>query len=133
MSLPRHFSRKACLQYLYSLEVNQKNVRNSETINPLDDFSESLVKGVLEHKTSIDELIEKNSHHWKKERMSLIDRNILRLGVYELIYREDIPMTVTINEMIELAKEFGTEHSGGFINGILDAMKAHVDQTKKSP
>jgi N utilization substance protein B len=129
MSLPRHFSRKACLQHLYSLEVNQKTVNSN--INPLDDFSESLVKGVLEHKASIDELIEKNSHHWKKERMSLIDRNILRLGVYELIYREDIPMTVTINEMIELAKEFGSEHSGSFINGILDSKKAYVDQTKK--
>lgn len=83
-------------------------------------FAEDLVRGVVERRAALDQVIERYSHHWRVERMARVDRNILRLAVYELLHHADVPRKVVINEAIELAKRFGTEESGAFINGILD-------------
>jgi N utilization substance protein B len=83
-------------------------------------FARELVEGVRAHLQDIDALIQEHSHNWRLDRMSRIDRNILRLGVFELKHRADIPRKVTLNEMIELGKAFGTEESSAFINGLLD-------------
>lgn len=84
------------------------------------DFARELVLGVVQHLSTVDELIGEHSHNWRLERMDRIDRNVLRLAVYELKYRDDIPRKVTINEAVELAKTFGTEQSSAFINGLVD-------------
>jgi N utilization substance protein B len=83
-------------------------------------FAENLAAGVLDHLEEIDTLAGEYSSHWNLERMAAVDRNILRLAVYELIYREDIPPKVTINEFVTIAKKFSTEDSGAFVNGVLD-------------
>jgi transcription antitermination protein NusB len=86
-------------------------------------FATELVEGVKSHLPEIDSLIETHSHHWRLDRMQRIDRNVLRIGVYEILYRTDIPRSVAINEAVELGKAFGTEESSGFINGLLDKIE----------
>ncbi len=84
---------------------------------------EELVLGVLSHLQEIDQLIERFSENWRLSRMSLIDRNILRMAVFELLHCNDIPPKVALNEAIELGKEYGSEDSGSFVNGILDRIQ----------
>lgn len=85
-------------------------------------FFKRLVLGVLENKNDIDTLIEQYSNNWKVRRMACVDRNVLRLAVWELLYCEDIPSKVSINEAIDIGKKFGSTESGAFINGILDSI-----------
>ena len=88
------------------------------------DFSARIIRGVEEHRGDLDRIIEKYSSHWKIDRMAHVDRNILRIAVYELLYCDDIPPKVAINEAIDIGKKFGSEDSGAFINGVLDKIKA---------
>ena len=90
------------------------------------DYAEALVRGVLEKKGDIDRVIEISSDNWSVERMPLVDRNILRIAVYEMRYAA-IPFKVAIDEAVELAKRFGTDESGAFVNGILDRMHREVE------
>lgn len=83
-------------------------------------FAQELVTGVVQNRAEIDRLIEEHSHNWRLDRMSRIDRNVLRLGIFELKYRPDIPKKVSLNEAVELGKNFGTEESSAFVNGLLD-------------
>ena len=83
-------------------------------------FVERMVKGVEAHSKAIDELIERFSLNWKVSRMGRVDRNVLRLAAYELAFESDVPSRATLNEAIEIAKRFGSEESGKFVNGILD-------------
>ena len=83
-------------------------------------FIRDLYFGVMAHKAELDRLLSEASEHWRLDRMSRVDRNVMRLALYEMIHREDIPAKVSINEAIELGKEFGADESGAFINGILD-------------
>lgn len=91
-------------------------------------FASELVQGVREHLESIDGLIQEHSHNWRLDRMSRIDRNVLRLGIYELKFRADIPRRVTLNEAVELGKAFGTEESSAFINGLLDRIAVALNK-----
>ena len=86
----------------------------------LQAFSRRLVLGVCENREELDRLISRSSKHWRLERMSRVDRTILRLGAFEILAMKDIPPKVSIDEAVELGKKFGTEDSGSFINGILD-------------
>ena len=85
-------------------------------------FGMQLFNGILHHLDQIDKTITSTTEHWTLDRITPVDRNLLRIGVYELFYRPDIPIQVTINELIELAKVYGDEESGMFINGVLDAV-----------
>jgi N utilization substance protein B len=91
---------------------------------PVDDdtksFAEALVRGAQRERETIDEIIQRTSTNWKLERMARVDRNILRLAVYEILKRADVPLKVTLNEAIELSKKYGSEESSAFVNGILD-------------
>ena len=88
------------------------------------DYAQTLVEGSLAHRESIDELISAQAENWRLERMPVVDRNVLRLAVYELRHQPGVPAVVVIDEAIELAKKFGSEQSGRFVNGILDALLA---------
>ena len=90
------------------------------------DFAKDLVIGAMDNREKIDELISSHSHHWKIHRMNSVDKTILRLGVYELVYCLGTPTKVIINEAIEIGKKFGTGESGSFINGILDKISKEV-------
>ncbi|HLT31982.1 MAG TPA: transcription antitermination factor NusB [Myxococcaceae bacterium] len=129
----RRTGRERALQALYQLEVSSPAsldealaaawAAHSEEGTPAPEarrFAEDLAKGVCDHMEEIDALIQEHSHNWRLDRMGRIDRNVLRLGIYELRHRDDIPRKVTLNEMIELAKAFGSETSSAFINGLLD-------------
>ncbi len=91
-------------------------------------YSSRLIEGVCERRDEIDQLIASCSDNWAIARMSRVDRNILRLAVYELLYCDDVPPKVTLNEAIDLGKEFGNEHSGSFINGILDTLNTNLQK-----
>jgi transcription antitermination protein NusB len=93
-----------------------------------DEFSQRLVRGVLDHGPEIDRVIEGHSENWRLERMPAVDRNILRIAAFELLYCEEIPPKVAVNEAVELGKRFGTEESGSFINGILDKIMSSVSR-----
>ena len=98
-----------------------------------DEFAERIVLGVLEHGREIDQLIERFSENWRLDRMNLVDRNILRMAIFELIYCNEIPPKVTLNEAIDLGKRYGSEDSGSFINGILDRIQREAIQKPTRP
>ena len=99
-------------------------------------FSKQLVLGIWEHREALDRIIAKSSLNWRLERMSHVDRNILRIGAYEIIYVGDIPPKVSIDEAVEMGKKYGTEESGAFVNGILDniydGIKADIPMKKQT-
>ena len=89
-------------------------------------FSSLLIEGTWNKREYLDELISRHSENWSLSRMARVDRNILRMAVYELLFCDDIPPKVTLNEAIDLGKIYGSENSGSFINGILDALYADM-------
>lgn len=89
-------------------------------------FAEPLIRGVVEHRDELDRHIEKHVKNWNLNRIAAVDRNILRLAIYEMLYREDIPPVVSINEAVDVAKKFSTQDSGKFVNGILDKVKGEL-------
>lgn len=91
------------------------------------EFAQGLVKGTLEHREQVDALIREQADNWRLERMPPVDRNVLRLAVFEMLYETDTPKLVIVDEAIELAKKFGSEQSGRFVNGLLDGLlKQHT-------
>jgi N utilization substance protein B len=86
-------------------------------------FFRKLVNGVLGTKGQIDALVERYSQNWNISRMSCVDRNVMRIAVYEMLYCDDIPPKVSINEAVDIGKKFGTQESGAFINGIMDSIR----------
>lgn len=91
-------------------------------------FIHQTIDGILEHITEIDKKIELHAPNWSLEQMSIVDRNIIRIGVYELYYNKEIPSKVAINEAIEIAKSYGGPSSGKFVNGILGAMYKEIEK-----
>jgi N utilization substance protein B len=89
-------------------------------------FADRLIRGVLEHRPELDKRIMQFAQNWDLKRMAVVDRNVLRLAIYEMFFREDIPPVVSINEAVDIAKKFSTEASGKFVNGILDKVKGEL-------
>ncbi len=89
-------------------------------------FADPLIRGTLEHRDAIDAYIVTHAKNWDLRRMAVVDRNIIRLAVYEMLHRDDIPPVVSINEAVDIAKKFSTEDSGKFVNGILDKIKGQL-------
>ncbi|MFL2948371.1 MAG: transcription antitermination factor NusB [Nitrospinales bacterium] len=124
----RRTARELALKFLYQTEFNS-NSPDSELNSFCDranvseevqNFTQALIKNILFHKKEVDELLQKISANWAPDRMAVIDKNILRLGICELLFDPTTPPKVVINEAVEIAKKFGTEESPDFINGILD-------------
>lgn len=93
-------------------------------------FTIALIQGVIDNRLEIDDVIEKFSSHWKIGRMPCVDRNVMRIAVYELLFCPDIPPKVSINEAIDIGKRYGTEESGAFINGILDSIRIALEHNE---
>lgn len=91
-------------------------------------YAEELIRGVLEHREELDEHLRRLIKNWDLRRLAAVDRNVLRMAVYEMLYRPDIPPVVTINEAIEIAKKYSTEQSGRFVNGVLDRFRLDLLQ-----
>ena len=138
----RSRGREFALQMLYQIDIRrvdcaqilQEFWQHYQPPAEVKTFAEQIVQGAVMHLEEIDPLIARHADNWDLKRMAVIDRNILRLGAYELLYTEDVPPKVCINEAIELAKRFGDDDSGKFINGILDAIhKARSKPAEASP
>jgi transcription antitermination protein NusB len=89
-------------------------------------FADPLIRGTLEHREEADDIIRKHARNWELHRIAAVDRNILRLAIYEMLHRDDIPPVVSINEAVDIAKKFSTQDSGKFVNGILDKVKGEL-------
>lgn len=133
-------ARECALKILYEVDVTGNPYKDSlenfwqfQEINDsvIIDFSSRLVKGILENLDKIDKEISQFATNWQLKRMAVIDRNILRLAAYELLFMEDIPPKVSINEAVELAKKFGDVDSSRFVNGVLDKINKTFCQEKK--
>jgi N utilization substance protein B len=139
----RRFARIIALQVLYQLDFlnlfKEKEEKIEEIFNyhlkeftpssgEIVDFSKKLVKGVIEKIEEINDYLKKFAPAWPIERISLVDRNILRIGIYELLFLKETPPKVAINESIELAKSFGSESSGRFVNGVLGAIYEEIKE-----
>jgi len=139
----RRTGREYALQFLFAIDFNKdkltKNVVDEKlssfwkNLNPYfnsqsREFAEKLIRSTLENKNKIDSHLKKVSENWKLDRMSAVDRNILRIGISEFLFFDDIDYDVTINESIEIAKKFGTEKSPSFINGVLDKVKKELSK-----
>ncbi len=124
----RRKGREAALQMLYQMDLSGVTAERAVSLywehlgatRDGEEFANGLVLGFGREAERIDDTIRKVSQHWRLERMARVDRNILRLGTYELLSMADVPRRVTINEAVELAKRFGNESSAGFVNGVLD-------------
>jgi N utilization substance protein B len=133
----RRKSRELAMQALFYMDMSQNDsneilesfCNNFTPPKKMLPFFLKLVKGVMQGKGEIDSILERFSDNWKLSRMSCVDRNTMRVAVYELLYCQDIPSKVSINEAIDVGKKFGTEESGAFINGILDSV--HIALKKK--
>jgi len=131
--IKRRKSRESALQVLYQWDIEQPDDQKGSAhfkehflLKEEDPFLEKIIKGVREHCQEIDRLIERYSENWRLSRISPIDRTILRMAIFELLFCEDIPPKVTLNEAVDLGKRYGSEHSGSFINGILDRILNEV-------
>lgn len=142
----RHLSRSIAMQSLYEWDFNGRKPdfldkiveRNIKEYGPgLEnaDFVWQLIRGVMEHIPKIDKIIEKSAPEWPLEQITIVDRNVLRIGLYELLYanKEEVPPKVAINEAIELAKTFGGESSGKFINGVLGTVYKEIGGPQEEP
>jgi len=129
----RHLSRTIAMQTLYQWDFNGQKESNLDSLleynvkefapNFNDEgFARHLVEGVTKNIKEIDEAIKKYATEWPLEQITIIDRNVLRIGIFELVYDPDIPSKVAINEAIEVAKTYGGESSGKFVNGVLGAI-----------
>ncbi|MGE5392469.1 MAG: transcription antitermination factor NusB [Candidatus Saccharibacteria bacterium] len=137
----RHLSRTVAMQSLYEWDFNDKTrplqeiaEHNVHQFAPgLEDpaFIYDLIKGVETHIPEIDEIIKKTAPEWPLEQITVVDRNILRLGIYELLFAKEVPPKVAINEAVELGKAFGGESSGKFINGVLGTLYKQLPEEEK--
>ena len=124
----RSTARERAVHFFY--EAESRNIKVEEVINAqilgVDDLVTLLAKGTESKRQETDELISEFSHTWTIQRIPAVDRNILRLAIYELLERHDVPVAVVINEAVELAKRFSTEESSKYVNGVLSAIAKQV-------
>lgn len=136
----RRRSRELAMQALFYMDIHQNTSpelveRFCEYFSPPQKtrpFFFKLVNGVLAAKPEIDALIERFSKNWKITRMSFVDRNVMRIAVYEMLYCPDIPSKVSINEAVDVGKKYGSEESGAFINGIIDSIRMAIEKKEIS-
>ena len=154
----RHEAREWALQFLFQSEFNRDESLDEgfrlfwEHLNETADapaggtdskehrlraksrqFAEELARGVIAHHPEIDPLISKHAENWEIDRMGTVDRNAMRIAVFEMLYRSDIPPVVSINEAVELAKAYSSIESGKFVNGILDRIRKGLDRPARGP
>lgn len=135
----RRHARELAVQFLYQLDVvgqddwhkdMERFWKENETDKDVKEFSENIINKVIDQKEDIDKLIVSYTTNWDITRIAVVDRNIMRLAICELLYMKDIPPIVAINEAVDIAKKFGTPDSGKFVNGILDKIRIETSKEK---
>ena len=130
----RHRARIVALQALFEIDIAHHDpeavLQQRFAVRPLPeagcDFARTLVHGILEHRTDLDVLIQDNAPEWPLDQVAVIDRNILRMAIFEFVVEGNTPVKVAINEAVELAKVFGSDSSGRFVNGVLGAIVSQI-------
>jgi N utilization substance protein B len=136
----RRKGREAALRILYFMDVSGASgphaikaywghLADSSELGEETEFANEIVRSYAEHEDEVNETIRSSSHHWRLERMPIVDRNVLRVAIVELRDMDDIPKRVTLNEAVELAKRFGSEGSGSFVNGVLDRVATELGKS----
>ncbi|MGO4183035.1 transcription antitermination factor NusB [Paenibacillus sp. FSL A5-0031] len=146
--MKRRLAREIAISSLYQMEMNEVTASDAvdmlveemsldnemgadpAEIGSTDAFAREIVAGVMEHKQAIDGMLQQFLTGWHIDRLSRVDRQVLRLATYEMVFRDDVPPKATINEAIELAKHFGTEESGKFVNGVLGKLLLEIEELK---
>ena len=125
----RRKSRELALQAMYQAEICGVPAdivslsSNFRVAKKAVSYAETILDGIRDHQQEIDEMIRVHTKNWRVDRMSVVDRNLIRIGIFELVFQDDVPDSVAINEAIEIAKIFSSNDSSAFINGILDAIR----------
>ena len=135
----RRLSREIALKVLFQIDLVSTNIeealkynfKNGKYLDEVKEFTLQLVKGVMSNLPEIDKAINNYADNWSLERITNIDRNILRMAIYEILYLKNIPKSVSINEAVELAKKYGTKSSFSFVNGVLGKIDKDVKIMKK--
>jgi N utilization substance protein B len=135
----RRQAREHALQVLFQIDMTGDDLeevldlhwREADDPPETREFAERILKGVVADAVRIDSLIKSSSQNWRIERMAGVDRNVIRLALYELLHEQETPAAVIINEAIEIAKRFGGEESASFVNGVLDAIRKEIDNRAK--
>jgi N utilization substance protein B len=137
----RRIAREHAVQFLYQADMNPMDMPQALALfwnaqesvsNNIRAFAEQLIRGTIENREAIDQKIRQYTEHWELDRIAMVDRNILRLAIYEMTCRTDIPPIVSINEAVDIAKKFSTPDSGGFVNGILDRMRKDLPRPART-
>lgn len=146
--MKRRLAREIAIQSLYQMEMNEVEAEEAvvmllteaseenesqvelSDVNKTKEFVLELVNGVADNKLAIDELLVDYLQNWNLDRLSKVDRQILRLAVYEMVFRDDVPGKVAVNEAVDLAKHFGMPESGKFVNGVLGKLIGDLDELK---
>jgi N utilization substance protein B len=137
----RRKARESTLQILFQLEFNDGELENifqsfwqeKKAEKKIKDYSRWLAEGIVSHREGIDQLIQSVSENWRIDRMALVDRNVLRIAVFELLYEEDLAPAIVIDEAIEISKRYSSEEAATFVNGILDAARKKIEKMKERP
>ncbi|MBI3814792.1 MAG: transcription antitermination factor NusB [Nitrospinae bacterium] len=134
----RRRARELALRILYQWDIQKGDIdsqiedfwKQNPAHTDVQSFAARIAKGAYKHIKEIDSIIERFSENWAMDRISVVDKNIMRSSIYEMLYEKDIPSNVSINEAIEIAKKYSTEDSGQFVNGILDRVKRELECDK---
>ncbi|WP_203361794.1 transcription antitermination factor NusB [Bacillus sp. REN10] len=128
--MKRRTAREKSLQALYQIDMSgatpEEAIQHVLEDAPVDEYLQNSVMGTISHLEEIDQMVKVNLEKWSFDRLAKVDRNILRLAVYEMKYADDVPDKVAINEAVELAKHFSDERSSKFINGVLSRIKDSI-------
>ena len=137
----RRQARELAVQFLYQFDLGNGDPeeelrlfwKTQEDVSaPAREFAETLIRGWVQHRAVVDENIKKYTEHWELGRIAAVDRSILRLAIYEMVCRDDIPPVVSINEAVDIAKKFSTRESGAFVNGILDKLRGDLPRPART-
>jgi N utilization substance protein B len=136
----RRETREWIIQFLFQLDFNPEPVDIAlhdfwEEKDPSESektYAEEIIKGVVQHKQELDDRLSRYAKRWDSERMGAVDRTVMRIALFEMLYREDIPPVVSINEAVHFAKDFSSFQSGRFVNGVLDRIRQDLDRPART-
>ena len=136
----RRETREWIIQFLFQLDFNPEPIDSAlkdfwEEKDPKErekTYAEEIIKGVVQHKDELDDRLSQYAKRWDSERMGAVDRTVMRVALFEMLYREDVPPVVSINEAVHFAKDFSSFQSGRFVNGVLDRIRKEIDRPART-